>query len=349
MNASILDTNSPQYFAISKLEKLLTNDLQHKNLLSTLKKSITKRDVQNTATILRTALALHGPIYPLLLVQEVSIDVYKLYEANSIEDTIRDATLQDITLWAEEYSAQHGGEIGLHQTNWISRHLCCAIVQLGRLQFEPKPFNAPFVLYQKDGRTLTLAKAELCCDRFGYLCDASEKAFETVYKVGNRTILAHSIDEKKGTIAPKPQLFELDPSNQMLDSTTEVLHVHIPKRGSFSDASVSESFAQAESFFPSHLFCVCTSWLLDPALEKVADQNSNIVLFMKRFSKYPVAFEKPQIFERVFGFGFDEEMVKAYDWKTSLQKNVQQAMREGTIFRTTGGFTLTSKTRSLQI
>ena len=349
MKASIIDTNSLQGLAVSTLSQELNKDSDHEVLLQTLKSAIAKSDVQTTAKALQTALDVYGPMHPLVLVQQVSIDVYNLYKSKHIDDKTRDATLQDITLWAEEYSAQHGGEIGLNQTNWISRHLCGAIVQLGRLQFEPKPFTAPFVLYRKDGQILTLAQKNLCCDCFGYLCNASEKAFETVYEVSDRSILAHRVDEKKGTIDEHPQLFALQPSDLVLDNTTEVLNVHIPKGGNFSDASVSESFAQAESFFPSHLFCVCTSWLLDPALEKVADQNSNIVLFMKRFAKYPVSYERPQIFERVFGFGFDEEMVKAYDCKTSLQKNVQQAMREGTIFRTTGGFTLTSKARSLQI
>ncbi len=349
MKSSIIDTDSLQGLAVSALERELEKNTNHKVLLQTLKRAIAKRDVQETATILRTALAEYGPVYPLVMIQNVSDDVFKLYKSAHIDDEIRDATLRDITLWAEEYSAQHGGEIGLNQTNWISRHLCGAIIQLGRLQFEPKPFSAPFFIYRKDEQILTLAQKDLCCDRFGYLCNASEKAFETVYEVSDRTILAHRVDEKKGTIDEKPQLFTLRPSDLMLDNTMEVLNVHIPKGGNFSDTSISESFAQAEKFFPSHLFFVCTSWLLDPALEKVADQNSNIVLFMKRFTKHPVTYEKPQIFERVFGFGFDEDMVKAYDCKTSLQRNVQQAMHEGTIFRTTGGFILTSKARSLQI
>jgi hypothetical protein len=77
---------------------------------------------------------------------------------------------------------------------------------------------------------------------------------------------------------------------------------------------------------------------LDPALDLVTNQDSNTRDFMHRFRKFPVMHEAPQIYERVFGFGMVEADVLSFDATTSLQKKVQQALKNGVKFHTTGGY-----------
>jgi len=94
----------------------------------------------------------------------------------------------------------------------------------------------------------------------------------------------------------------------------------------------------AKIYFPSISYVVCSSWLLDPALELVANQESNTRAFMHRFKKFPVMHAVPQIYERAFGFGMVEADVLSFKATTSLQKKVQQALKNGVKFHTTGGY-----------
>ena len=114
--------------------------------------------------------------------------------------------------------------------------------------------------------------------------------------------------------------------------------VHIPASGPLDPHLVEEAPGRLKHFGRGWVY-VCTSWLLDPALEKVVDAESNILSFNRRFSKLPVFFEYPQLFERVFSCN-DEASVLSADATTSLQKNVQSALRRGVVFRTMGGFFL---------
>ena len=279
-----------------------------------------------------------GPVHPLTLIQAVREDVFALYQKKGIEPATRDATLSDILLWAEEYASQHNGQIGLSQVHWISRHLCAAILRLGRLQFEPKAFCAPFLVYEDGEQMITLAKQGLFCDAAGYLCKEDSASFQTECSTNGDSVWAHLVDPVTGSIADKPQWFECTTDQIILDEDTQVLHVHIPKGGSLDDKSVEASFSAAKTGFQTIKFCVCSSWLLDPNLEMVAPPQSNIIRFMQRFSKFPVAFEVPQIYERVFGFALDEQGVRSFNSTTSLQRNVQEALNKGTIFRTMGGY-----------
>ncbi|MPN33540.1 hypothetical protein SDC9_181028 [bioreactor metagenome] len=124
------------------------------------------------------------------------------------------------------------------------------------------------------------------------------------------------------------------------DSATTVLHIHIPAGEKLTKEAVDDSLRQVCRYVPNHGLAVCASWLLDPALAMVAEPSSNIVLFMQRFAKFPVPFETPQIFERVFGFTATEEDIPHWKATTTLQKSIQQALSEGVVFRTMGGYLL---------
>jgi len=119
----------------------------------------------------------------------------------------------------------------------------------------------------------------------------------------------------------------------------EVLRLHIPAGGSLLPALVDESLGKASAFFPACKIAVCDSWLMDPKLELVCQDSPNILSFMCRFQKFPIVQNgEPQIFERVFFFGATKADVLAFDCKTPLQRRVQEAVRSGVEFHTTGGF-----------
>lgn len=313
-----------------------------RSLTLELERAIKLRDVQKVGTILLQGLQTFGPVCPLVLIQSCYEQVCDLYRTLTVEESVRLATLSDISLWTQAYAHDHSQETGFAQVFWIARHLCAKILRLGRLQFEQKSMKSPYRIYQEkhSGHYITLAETNLACDRSGYLTESEKAAFMTTLREEGTSLIAHAVDGASGSIARKPSLYDTSKLRLLADSATNVLHIHIPAGEKLSEQAVADSLLQAPRYFPNHSLAVCASWLLDPALLSVAEPSSNIVLFMQRFSKFPVPFETPQIFERVFGFTATEDDIPRWKATTTLQRSIQRALSEGVVFRTMGGYLL---------
>lgn len=339
-----LGFSNQQIEAIQQSEQQFGRNEYQNKLVQDLTSAITERNVKAVGTILFDGMQTYGPLHPLYLIQSCYERVCTLYEELSIDNAIRIATLQDIMLWSQAFADSHGQETGLSQVFWIARHLCARILRLGRLQFEPTILKAPFRIYRqkKTGVLITIAESNLACDQEGYLSDREKAAFVTTLQEEASVLTAHTVDGQSGSIAEKPLPFETTSLSLLADSQTEVLHMHIPSGEKLTKEVVDDSLLQAKTFFPTHSLAFCTSWLLDPALKQVAEPSSNIVCFMQRFSKFPVSFQTPQIFERVFGFTATEQDIPTWKATTSLQRSVQTALSLGVVFRTMGGYLLLS-------
>jgi hypothetical protein len=333
-----LDTNQLQ--AIENFLRSTNFGSDHTQRVADLSASILNRDTSNTATILNDALQSFGTLYPLALILEVEDVVKSVYADAGFNDAVRDATLSDVRLWVDQYASQHNGAIGLDRVFWISRHLCANILRLGRLQFEPKAFGYPYQIFRdlKDDTMIIVASGGLSCDRDGYLTDDQNAGFRSTLREDANHLTGHLVNSTLGTIDRQTTQLPLQSFLLVADSETLVLHLHIPSGSSLTPSSVDESLAMAKIYFPSISFVVCSSWLLDPALDLVTSQESNTRDFMHRFRKFPVEHNVPQIYERVFGFGLGETEVLAYNATSSLQRRVQQALINGTKFHTTGGY-----------
>jgi hypothetical protein len=329
--------------AIDRLSEKLADTSSHQRCVSSLRRAIEAQETETIGSLLDGGMALYGPLYPLLLVKECLTDVYELYRSQGISDAIRDATLFDIRRWADEHAARTAGEVGLSQVHWIARHLSCRILQLGSLQFEPKTFGHPYRIYRQHDHDepLILAEAGIECGREGYLKEG-DPAFTTALKEDGMTLLAHRVDLITGQISSRSDSCRLDDLALLCDRETEVLNVHIPKGTDLTGDAVTASLSWAQAIFPHHPVMVCSSWLLDPALDALLGGESNIVRFMRLFAKFPIPFSVPQIYERVFGHGFGVDEVLAFPPQTSLQRKVQDALRSGVIFRTMGGVVLSN-------
>ncbi len=314
----------------------------HQVRLKGLQKAITAGASAQVGQLLEEARQVSGPAYPLSLIVACQEQVYGRYRSLGISDQVRDATLADIRRWVDDHRRRYGGEVGLSRVFWIARHLCGSIVQLGSLQFERKPFSHPYRLYQSRADVLLVAEGGLSCDRDGYLCTKDQSAFTTRLDDDGLYLRAHKVDPDSGCIARFDGSYDTRLLSLVLDSRTEVCYLHIPEASDLSPDAVDNALDLRRAFFPDQEIFVCISWLVDPALALVADRGSNIVSFMNRFAKFTVPFVVPQLYERVFGPGLDSEGVLASEGRTSLQRRVQQAIKDGIQFRTTGGYVVPS-------
>lgn len=182
---------------------------------------------------------------------------------------------------------------------------------LGRLNFEPGGFHAPYRVYRniRDGRLLPLANGGI-----GYLADGrphpkgSEAAvfFETACTEHDGVIDGYTFDGA-GRL-----LFEgirLDSSvwRPVLSEGDDVLWVHIPSNGPLLPDAVEESLRLAKEFFsryePTRPFraFVCSSWLLDSALREHLRPDANILRFQERFCTVLSRVNPTALYWNVFG------------------------------------------------
>lgn len=316
---------------VKHLSNRIGDDSQHRLLIDELKSAIVDRDQNRVGLLLNQGLTEFGALHPLVAIAQVWETIGEVFHALGLDDETRLATLNDINLWIAHHAEANNGERGLSRVFWINRLVTARIIQFGRLQFEERLFPYPATVYQDFGlEFIALSNGGLTLDRDGYPTKDENKITRT-------TLGREPIDLSSGSIGEE----RIDPSSltKVLDEHSRVLFVHIPASGPLEPQLVEEALRKAEAFFGKGRAYVCTSWLLDPALEKVVDSGSNILSFNRRFSKLPVFFEAPQLFERVF-FCNDEVSVLSADATTSLQKNVQKALQNGVVFRTMGGFLL---------
>lgn len=278
-----------------------------------------------------------GPLYPLVLIYSLHPAIIALYERLGIAEPIRRATLSDIAIWVKTYEDQNQGTIGLDRYGWICRHLCAKVLRLGRLQFEQGFFYFPHSIYYdtKQFRTRTFVQEGIVCSPEGYIDGGPDSC--TTCAVVDGQLVAHEVDQQKGTISLDPTSVPLAELSMICSTKDPALFIHIPEGGPLTPSLVDVSFSLAQKMFSPTLF-VCNSWLLDPELLHILPSEGNICHFMQRFKKFPVSYTTPQIYERVFGFGATQKEVLAWECTTSLQKRVQDHIREGGIFRTMGGY-----------
>lgn len=283
-----------------------------------------------------------GPLYPLVLTFSLYPTIVALYDHLEISESVRQATLSDVSIWVKTYEEQHAGTTGLDRYGWICRHLCAKVIRLGRLQFEQSLFHFPYTIYYDitQLRYRAFAQDALMCSTDGYIgvdTDSDSGTWTTACTIEDNLLIAHEVDQKTGSISREAVSVPLTDLTLFCSQDTAVIAVHIPEGEPLTPSLVDASFSLAQAMFNPTLF-VCDSWLLDPELSKVLPVESNICHFMQRFLKFPITFTVPQIYERVFGFGTTRNDILAWECTTSLQKKVQAHIKAGGIFRTMGGY-----------
>ncbi|MBR2861560.1 MAG: DUF5596 domain-containing protein [Clostridia bacterium] len=130
--------------------------------------------------------------------------------------------------------------------------------------------------------------------------------------------------------------FRLEKCLDGVPSGEVAIETHIPQGEPLQVEDCLASFDLAREFFKEKFpeskpqYFMCDSWLLNPNLEKVLDENSNIVKFMRLWNKMPFpADDSAQAIERVFGFGTKKEQLPDAPEKTLLQKRMKEYLLSG--------------------
>ncbi len=280
-----------------------------------------------------------GQPYPLLLAIDSLPALAERCQHLGLPKSQYQGALADIRRWTDTYSSYSEGAVGLPHPSWIARILTARIYHLGALQVEERACTLPYRIYRnQSGGLVAFAEGGLALDSAGYVTATDHGVATTEYTENQNTIIAHRVDLDRGTVSLKTETIAHSELTFLAGRGTPMLYTHIPARTDLSEEAVDASFNAAQAVFgeDSHFFTV--TWLVDPALAVVTDSGSKIRSFMERFAKFSLDIPEVQLYEKVFAPGFTPEMILEANPSTSLQKRVQDALRAGVRFRTTGGY-----------
>ncbi|MHB0997966.1 MAG: acyltransferase domain-containing protein [Armatimonadota bacterium] len=259
-------------------------------------------------------------------------------------------TLSDVDIWMRDYCNKYG-TWGLDKLSWLSNHFRGRLCRLGRLQFMPSSYNHKFNAYRNHNtkELLVLSHGGVIYRSDG-LIDGTNGIFDSVGRWTSildeqpNIIRGNSIDRlgyaKKEPLEIIPKEWEL-----VLSPGSSILEIHIPAGDKLSHDECGKSFYKAMSFFPTYFpkkhftGFTCESWLLDPQIQSVLTDNSNIVKFQKEFHLLPALSDDTQTFERVFNSKPDDDISNAPK-DTTLRRALLNYMETGNRMRMGAGFIL---------
>ncbi|MCQ6561733.1 acyltransferase domain-containing protein [Paenibacillus mendelii] len=86
----------------------------------------------------------------LYLFVRFAVDAYEEYQRRGIDDGIYFDTFHDIQIWCMTCKRDYD-EYGIEEYNWLQEHIQLRLFRVGRLQFQPFPFERTL---EVEGRTL---------------------------------------------------------------------------------------------------------------------------------------------------------------------------------------------------
>ncbi len=130
--------------------------------------------------------------------------------------------------------------------------------------------------------------------------------------------------------------FQLTIANPHIPSGDFMIETHIPQGEALNIEECEKSFQLATEFFKRYYplysadYFVCDSWLLNPNLAKILDEETNIVRFMRLWTNYKEHIDHSgQAVERVFGFGIKRDEVAEAPEYTRLQRTLKEYLLKG--------------------
>jgi hypothetical protein len=279
-------------------------------------------------------------LFYLLVLLSAAPDLQTVYERRAIPEPVRRDTLYDIERRLVEYREQHGawGLTARHLT-WLRQHLRGDIFHLVRLQFAPGPFRAGVLVFRHHATGAVLAlseggvryRADGQPDGAGGVHDP-QGGWEAHLSLRPGTVTGYPV-LPVGRAVPQQVRLRRDEWRQVLAPGDPVLHVHIPAGSAMDFVRCGRSFAAALEFFPRHfpdrpfVGFACSSWLLDPRLQRLLPAASNIARLQREVYLLPGSSSGANTLVRVFG-AVPEDLARA-PRDTTLRRAILDHLQAG--------------------
>ena len=189
-------------------------------------------------------------------------------------------------------------------TSWMAKFIYSEIIRIGRLNFEICRFDKPYEVYLYNDDVYILPNGVNFHQNGQILgsvgCENEKNSFfADICKKDGKIIgylLSNGVCKNEKVILNNPV--------KVLSHNDLIVNVHIPFDGPLTEEACDEAFTEAKKIisisygdFPAFM---CVSWLLDPQLEQIAGQKTNITRFGDRFARFPAKSAGNEVFEYLF-------------------------------------------------
>lgn len=219
----------------------------------------------------------------------------KLLKARGLPNDIATAALRLPEIGVREYMRRQNGEAGYLLLDWYQLSVDAKLFILGRLEFElPHKFGSNSVVFRNaDGKTIILADGETF-HRSGMPlgakgCEDEKGAWRADIVETEESWTGYPYSEK-GFVRSVPITLDKSEWRVALKKGDDVVAVHIPAGGGLTPEAVDKSLAACVEFlkkyYPEYKYkaFICHSWMMNPRLEEMLGDESNIAKFVKRFN-----------------------------------------------------------------
>ncbi|MBR1969221.1 MAG: DUF5596 domain-containing protein [Clostridia bacterium] len=240
--------------------------------------------------------ALAYDMLPFLAICSLYPYCYKKLKSRNLPEEIISSVMKTPELGIDEYKKRHNGAYGFHLLGWFQLSIDGRLFRIKHLEIELfSSFWASATVYKnQNGEYIALAdNMEFHKDGFPlgakYFEDESDSFTATISET-DADWVGYPFNERGFLASSKVSLSKKE-WKKVLSHGDSVLSLHIPSKTSFTEKDIDETLEEAKCFikqyFPDFDYkaVVCYSWLMDPQLEGLLGDESNIVNFGKRFNR----------------------------------------------------------------
>ena len=222
---------------------------------------------------------------------ELQIKIEKLrslYKERNLPDKWLYDILKDIHIWCI-WSLRNGGTYSIpeQQKEWFDLIFSGELLRIGRLQYVKAQFGGRVVVFRRQNELAVLAEENLCFDETGMRAD---DGWKSILKFQDNCWIGNPI--RNGKAVQELVKLNADEWKIVLRYNDPMISIHIPEDGPMDIQECQLSLKQATDWFTEHepewKGFFCQSWLLNPLLQEILSDTSNIKQFQQMGILYPM-------------------------------------------------------------
>ncbi len=221
---------------------------------------------------------------------------------------------------------------------WLTRFLRGGMFDEGGLKFELKEAadTAVVLKNKKSGALVILSNLEKAHQSGMPLGSAgfeeAEGSFSAAVKETDAAYIGHEIENHR--ILREERVYPKAEWEVFLRAGEKIVNVHIPRKTDLTPEKIQAAYEGAREIvarcYPEYSVktFVCSSWMMDPALNEMLGEQSRISQFSARYMRYPIISDGKGVFTFVF-HPSDFEKLSQLPEQTTLQRKLKEKYLKG--------------------
>lgn len=206
---------------------------------------------------------------------------------------------------------KHNGAPGFELLGWSQHYINGKLLTIERLEIEflSKFLGRAIVFRNKDGKIIALAN-DLALHRDGFALGSAHYEDEE----GSWTADVEETEDswygfpfqENGYVSNEKIKLSKNEWVKVLEKGDPVIRLHIPPLGKMTSEMIDKTLEATKQFAAKHYpdfeykAFACHSWLIDPQLDEILNEESNIVKFRRRFHSLTHKSKGQNVFNFIF-------------------------------------------------